>query len=85
MDLEAWTFSQIIYRHFIDQHPSVFAAIFPIYFCLWLLVSRDHQLRWRLVLAGEGLSHTDAVQWGEMENAERTDAVAGELQPRADD
>ena len=26
-------------QHFIDQHPAVFAAIFPIYFlCLWLLV-----------------------------------------------
>ena len=26
-------------QHWIDQHPSVFAAIFPIYFlCLWLLV-----------------------------------------------
>ncbi len=26
-------------QRFIDQHPSVFAAIFPIYFlCLWLLV-----------------------------------------------
>jgi hypothetical protein len=27
-------------QHLIDQHPSVFAGIFPIYFlCLWLLVS----------------------------------------------
>jgi hypothetical protein len=26
-------------QHWIDQHPSVFAVIFPIYFlCLWLLV-----------------------------------------------
>ena len=26
-------------QHWIDQHPSAFAAIFPIYFlCLWLLV-----------------------------------------------
>jgi len=26
-------------QHLIDQHPSVFAAIFPIYFlCLWFLV-----------------------------------------------
>ncbi len=26
-------------QHWIDQHPSVFAAIFPVYFlCLWLLV-----------------------------------------------
>jgi hypothetical protein len=26
-------------QHWIDQHPAVFAAIFPIYFlCLWLLV-----------------------------------------------
>jgi hypothetical protein len=26
-------------QHWIDQHPSVFAAIFPIYFlCLWFLV-----------------------------------------------
>lgn len=27
-------------QHWIDQHPSVFAAIFPIYFlCLWFLVA----------------------------------------------
>jgi len=27
------------FQHWIDQHPAVFAAIFPIYFlCLWLLV-----------------------------------------------
>jgi hypothetical protein len=27
-------------QHWIDQHPSAFAAIFPIYFlCLWLLVA----------------------------------------------
>ena len=26
-------------QHWIDQHPAVFAAIFPIYFlCLWFLV-----------------------------------------------
>jgi hypothetical protein len=26
-------------QHWIDQHPAVFAAIFPIYFlCLWVLV-----------------------------------------------
>ena len=46
---------------------------------------RNHQLRWRLVLAGEGLSHASAVRWSEMENAERSDALADELQPRADD
>ena len=27
-------------QHWLDQHPSAFAAIFPIYFlCLWLLVA----------------------------------------------
>jgi hypothetical protein len=25
---------------------------------------------------GEGLSHSDAIQWGKIENAERTDEVA---------
>jgi len=49
--------------------------------CRWC----NSQLHWRLVLAGEGLSHAVAIHWGEMENAERTDAVAGELQQRADD
>jgi hypothetical protein len=34
----------------------------------------DRQLRWRLVLAGETLSHAGAVQRSEMENAERPDA-----------
>jgi hypothetical protein len=44
----------------------------------------DRQLRWRLVFAGETLSHAGAVQRSEMENAERPDAGAGELQQRAD-
>ena len=43
---------------------------------------RDNQRHWRLVLAGKGPSHTGAVQWVEMERAERTDAVADEPQPR---
>ena len=43
----------------------------------------DYQLHWRLVLAGEGLSHAVAVRWSEMENAKRPDAVADELQQRA--
>jgi hypothetical protein len=38
-----------------------------------------------LVLAGEDLSHAGAVRGNEVENAERTDAVTGELQQRADD
>jgi hypothetical protein len=46
---------------------------------------RDNQLRWRLVLTGEGLSHTGAVRWNKVDKAERTDAVAGELQQRVDD
>ena len=44
----------------------------------------DNQLHWRLVLAGEDRSDAGAVQCDEMENTERTDAVAGELQQRAD-
>jgi|ERR1035441_5098439 hypothetical protein len=72
-------------QRLIDQHPAVFAAIFPIYFlCLWFLGGGDNQLHWRLVLAGEDLSDAGAVQWDEMENTARTDAVAGELQQRAD-
>jgi len=43
----------------------------------------DYQLHWLLVLAGEGLSHAVAVRWSEMENAKRPDAVADELQQRA--
>jgi len=41
-----------------------------------------HQLRWRLVLSGETVSHTGAVQWVKMERAERTDSLSDELQPR---
>ncbi len=39
----------------------------------------NDQLRWRLALAGKRLSHTGAVQRNEVENAERSDALAGEL------
>jgi hypothetical protein len=61
-------------QHWIDQHRSLFAAIFPIYFlCLSLVV-------WAMIggwfSLGEGLSHSDAIQWGKIENAERTDEVA---------
>src|ERR1019366_10633888 len=42
----------------------------------------NSQHHWRLVLAGEGLPHTSSIQRSEMKRAERTDAVADELQPR---
>ena len=45
----------------------------------------NYQLDRRLVLAGETLSHPGAVQRNEVENAERPDAMAGELQQRVDD
>jgi len=45
---------------------------------------RSYQLYRRMVLAGEGLSHAGGVRRSEMEDAERTDAVVGELQQRAD-
>jgi len=44
----------------------------------------NYQLCWRLVLVGETLSRTGTVQRTKVENAERTDAVAAELQQRAD-
>ena len=42
------------------------------------------QLRWRLVLIVEALSHVVAIRRNEMENAERTNALADELKKRAD-
>ena len=67
-------------QRLIDQHPSVFCGdlsdllSFPVAFGGY-----NHQLRRRVVLAVEGLSHTSSVRQGEMGRSERTDAVAREL------
>ena len=62
-------------QHFIDQHPMLFVAIFPFYFIIiWLLVGAiNSSRRW---FAGE-VYPPGGIQWGEMEDAERTNAVAG--------
>ena len=46
---------------------------------------RNNQLCGRVVLAGKGLSHAGGVQCNKMEDGERTDAMAGELQQCLDD
>jgi hypothetical protein len=74
-------------QRLIDQHPFALLAIFPIYFLwLWLLVGATISVigGW-FSLAKVYRTHAGSVRWNEMENAEWTDAVAGELQQSLDD
>jgi hypothetical protein len=61
---------------FIDQHPSLFAAIFLVYFItLWCLVG---------IITFSNSSNTSSVQRSKMAGSKRADAVVGELQQRVD-
>jgi hypothetical protein len=72
--------SKYTVQHFIDQHPALFAAIFPVYFItLWIPSRRNHQLHRRVAFIVEDLSHTSSVPRSEMGRAERADATADEL------